>query len=133
MKIQSQSRSPHIPSRGSRSPSPSYRLSHHSPSNNRYYSVPVHLSTFLTIFVLLNVILFIYSLKMPILVIPLIVSLACTYVAYKKIDGAALVQVNDMKSSLSSEQISSIIVDTNSPFVDNHVRAKLIETTRRHK
>ena len=84
-------------------------------------------------FLSITFILFIYSLKMPILVIPLIVSLACTYVAYKKIDGAALVQVNDMKSSLSSEQISSIIVDTNSPFVDNHVRAKLIETTRRHK
>lgn len=129
----SPSPSPRLSSRGSKSPSPIRGHSMHSPSNEHYYEVPHYLVGFLAIFLFLNVLLFNLSLKQNWYFIPFFISLLCTYIAYKNIDKAALVQVNEMKSSLSKEQISSILADKNSPFVDNHVRVKLIESTKRHK
>lgn len=114
-----------------RSPSPAgYR--NHSPSHEHYYEVPQRHVIFLALFVFLNIILFLVCVKNANFLIPFIISLICSFITYRKIDNAALLQVNQMRKSLSREQVSSILADKDSPFIDNHVRAKLIETTRYH-
>lgn len=133
MRNRSNSPSPRLSSQGSRTPSPVRKRKMHSPSNEHYYEVPHHLVILLALFFFSNVFLLTLSIKYWVFIIPFVISILCSYITYRKIDGAALVQVKEMKKSLSSEQVSSILADKNSPFVDNHVRAKLVETTRRHK